>query len=89
MDSITKKKLNYPGRAFTVDGSIFPKKDNKFYVNYKDFLLKNIKEKNIKEIYFLKFEKLPKELITDYIDNDCLSLIDDKLFYVFRINCLK
>jgi len=88
LDSITQKKLNYPARAFTVDGSVIPKKDNKFYDFYKKFLLNKINENNIQEVYFLKLENLPRELITDYIDESCYILKEDQLFYIFKINCL-
>ena len=88
LDSITKKKLNSPSRSFTSDGTVIPIKGNRYHKYYKKFLINKIEKKNIREIYLLKSENLPKELITEYIDRNCYKLIEDKLFYIFRINCL-
>ncbi len=89
LDSITKKNLNSPSRIFTSDGTSIPLKSNRYYNYYKKFLINKIQKKNIREIYFLKLENLPKEIITDYIDKTCVNLIEDKLFYIFKMNCLK
>ena len=89
LDSITKKNLNSPSRIFTSDGTSIPLKGNRYHDYYKQFLINKIKKKNIKEIYFLKSENISKEIITDYIDRNCVGLIEDKLFYIFKIICLK
>ena len=89
LDSITKKKLNYPSRTFTLDGTIIPIRGNRFYDNYKKFLINKIKKNNIEEIYFLKHERISTRIVTDYIDENCYSLNEDKLFYIFKINCLE
>ena len=89
LDSIIKKKLNSPSRVFTLDGASIPIKGNRLYADYKRFLVSKIKSKDIKEIYFLKHEALSTRNVTDYIDKSCYSLTEDKLFYIFEINCLK
>ena len=88
LDSITKKKLNYPSRTFTTDGVSIPMRNHKFYGDYKRFLIHKIKENNVKEIYFLKHENISKRIVTDFIDKNCYSLSEDELFYIFKINCL-
>ena len=88
LDSITKKKLNYPSRTSTIEGASIPIKDHRFYEDYKRFLKNKIKKNNVKEIYFLKHEKISQKIITDYLDEDCYSLSEDELFYIFKINCL-
>ena len=87
LDSITKKKLNSPSRVFTLDGASIPITGNRLHADYKRFLINKIKSKDIKEIYFLKHETLSTRNVTDYIDKRCYSLIEDKLFYIFKINC--
>ena len=46
LDSITKKKLNYPTRSFTTDGASMPVAGMKYFKFYKTFLLNKIKDKN-------------------------------------------
>ena len=89
LDSIIKKKLNSPSRTFTLDGASIPIRGHRLYPNYKKFLTQKIKSNNIKEIYFLKHETISKRLVTDYIDENCYSLTEDDLFFIFKINCLK
>ena len=89
LDSIIKKKLNSPNRTFTLDGASIPVRGHRLYPNYKRFLIQKIKNNNIKEIYFLKHEKISTRIVTDYIDENCYSLSADELFYIFTINCLK
>ena len=89
LDSIITKKLNSPSRTFTLDGASIPIRGHRFYPNYKRFLTQKIKNNNIKEIYFLKHETISKRLVTDYMDENCYSLTEDDLFFIFKINCLK
>ena len=89
LDSVTKKRLNYPSRTTTVEGASIPTRDQRFYKNYKKFLINKIKKNNIKEIYFLKHEKISKRTVTDYIDKNCYNLSEDELFYIFKIHCLE
>lgn len=87
LQSITNKKLNYPNKTHTVDGVSMPLKNNKYYNYYKKFILKKIKEKNVKNIYFFKHENLPKETITEYINENCYEVTEDDLFYIYKLNC--
>jgi hypothetical protein len=89
LDSITEKKLNYPSRTFTVDGASMPNDKSKFFFQYKNFLIKKIQKKNIKEVYFLKHEKISKKIITAYLSEKCYNFREDDLFYIYKINCLK
>ena len=89
LDSITEKKLNYPSRTFTIDGASMPTDKSKFFLSYKNFFIKKINEKNIKEVYFLKHEKISKKIITSYLSEKCYSFREDDLFYIYKINCLK
>jgi len=89
LDSITEKKLNYPSRTFTIDGASMPNDKSKFFLLYKNFFIKKINEKNIKEVYFLKHEKISKKIITLYLSEKCYSFREDDLFYIYKINCLK
>ncbi len=89
LDSITQKNLNYPNRAFTTDGTSMPLKGNKYYEYYKNFLLKIIKSKEIKKIYFFVHESLPQDIVTNYIDKDCLETKKDEIFYILKLRCNK
>jgi hypothetical protein len=87
LDSITSKKMNYPNRTFTTDGVSMPLKQNKYFSFYKDFLINKIKTQQISEILFLKHEKLPLEIITNYIEEECYIKKDNQLFYILELKC--
>ena len=89
LDSVTSNNLNSPSRTHTVDGASMPMKDNKYFRDYKKYIEDIIVEKNIKQIYFLKFEKLSTKAISQYIKKDCYTQSQDKLFIQFKIekNC--
>ena len=88
IDSITNKNMNSPSRAFTLDGTTYPRLENKMSEDYKNFLYRQIKKKNIKKIYFLRHENLPKKIIFEFFDKECLKYYEEKLFRVFEIKCL-
>ena len=52
IDSITNKNMNLPSKAFTLDGTTYPRLKNKISQDYKIFLYRQIKKKNIKKIFF-------------------------------------
>lgn len=87
LDSITKKKLNYPNRTFTEDGVSMPLKNNKYFYFYKDFFKRKIHELNIKKIYFFKHENISNKVLTNYFNSDCLSSNENEIFYIFNIKC--
>ena len=70
LDSVTSNNLNSPSRTHTVDGASMPMKDNKYFRDYKKYIEDIIVEKNIKQIYFLKFEKLSTKAISQYIKKE-------------------
>ena len=85
LDSITSKKMNYPNRTFTVDGTIVPLPGNQYYKNNKSFFIKKIKENKIKNILFFKHENISQKLIFDYINENCFDKkSDDQIFYIFK-----
>lgn len=87
MDSITKKNMNLPNKAFTLDGTTYPMVDNKISKDYKKFLFSKIKKKNIKKIYFIKHEKLPSRVFTQYMNKNCYKLFENYLFKIYEIKC--
>ena len=89
LDSITKKNMNTPVRALTLDGTTYPRLDNKMASAYKSFFNEIIKNKNIKKIYLLKHENLPQNIITEYISIECYDYYENTLFKIFEIQCLK
>ena len=88
IDSITNKNMNLPSKAFTLDGTTYPRLENKISQDYKNFLYRQIKKKNIKKIYFLKHENLPKKIISEFFDKECLKYYDENFFRVYEIKCL-
>ena len=81
--------MNTPVRAFTLDGTTYPRLDNKMASAYKSFFNEIIKNKNIKKIYLLKHENLPQNIITEYISIECYDYYENTLFKIFEIQCLK
>ena len=70
--AILNEKLNSPSRSY--DTISYPGKKNKYFKKYKEFLLGNIKEKNIEVIYMVNFDNADENLILyDFIDKDCLE----------------
>ena len=62
--------------------------EKKLQDRYKAFLRSKIKEKSIKEIYFLNIEKLSKEIINLNISQNCFNLKEDDIFLIYEIKCL-
>mgnify|MGYP001293983899 CR=1 FL=1 len=89
IDSITKKNMNMPNKAFTMDGTTHPRSNNKRSKYYKKFINNLIKKNNIKKIFFLKHEQLPSMIITEYINKGCYDYEENQLFYIFKVKCSK
>ena len=68
---LLKETTNSPSRWFPGDDSAFPVKESKFYNNYKKFLLKQIRNKEIVNIYFV-YDVNEKNLL-DYIPLECFE----------------
>ena len=86
LDSLIKKNLYNLNRANTLDGTTMPLKNSKYYNFYKIFILKKILKNNIEEIYFIKKEELSEDLVTNYIDKQCLKNKSNKIFNIYEIN---
>ena len=73
--SLTEQKLHSPSRTY--DNISYPKKDNKFYIDYKNFFIKKLKMNNIENIYVFETKKIDKlrlnHLIFNYVPQNCFS----------------
>lgn len=85
LDSITKKKLNSLNRTYTLDGASSPIKGSKYFEKYKSYIFKNLARKNIKEILFIKEEKIDQRILTNILDKNCYSLIEDEIFFIYKL----
>ena len=79
LDSVTKK-LNYPNKTFTIDGTSMPLLGNKYYNIYKEYLLNKIKENKIKEILFLSTKIYLKLLFQIILSKNVIKLMKMKSF---------
>jgi len=73
---LLNKSLNSPSRWYPGNDSALPNKNSKFYNNYKNFLIFNIKSKKIKNIY----------LVSDVGEKNFLNYIEDECFNRKEIN---
>ena len=89
LDSITKKKMNYPSKTFTMDGASIPLISNIHYNYYKNFLKNKLKKNNINKVFFFKHEKIPLKIITNYMEKNCYDITEDEIFYVLELKCFK
>ena len=71
--SLTEQKLHSPSRTY--DNISYPKKDNRFYIDYKNFFIKKLKINNIENIYVFESKKIDKlrlnHLIFNYVPQNC------------------
>ena len=88
LDSVTKKKLNYPNKTFTMDGTSMPLLGNEYYDVYREYLLNKIKENKIKKILFFKHENLSLNVVSNYIKQECYKIDQDEIFYILKLKCL-
>ena len=84
--TILEENINSFTRTYTMDGASFPIIGNKYYFDYKKHIEKKIKSREIKYIYFIKFEKIDLRVITDYLDNSCFKIEEDIYFKKFILN---
>ena len=56
----------YPG-----DNSAFPKKGNKYFSNYKNFILSTFQKKKISTVYLLP--DIQENNLLDYLDSKCFN----------------
>ena len=86
--SLVEKKLYSPSRTY--DDISFPNINNKFYEQYKLFLVNKIKDNQIKKIYFFsKNNNFSEEVIFDYISKNCFekNKLSENIMYLKLINC--
>lgn len=91
LDSLVKKKLGSFNRTYTHDGVSMPLKNNEYFNYYVNFLYKKLIKKKIQKVYFIDFENINEEVLTDYIEEKCYIRTKDSIFTVFNINikCLE
>lgn len=89
IDSISKKNMNLPSKAFTLDGTTYPRLSSKMSIEYKNFLFEKIEKKKINKIYFIKHENLSQIMITEYIDKNCFKYSETEFLKIYEIKCLK
>ena len=85
-ETITKKRMNYPNRTFTIDGASFPVKNSEMMSIYKSFFQNILKEKSIKNIYFFKHEKISHKIIKNNLEAKCIILKENEIFYIYELN---
>jgi hypothetical protein len=69
--TILEKKLFSTTRWHIFDGTDYPQKHSKYFVNYRNLLINSIKRNNIKVIYTIN--PVRNSNIYDYVDNDCFQ----------------
>ena len=85
-ETITKKRMNYPNRTFTIDGASFPVKNSEMKSIYRSFFQNILKEKSIKNIYFFKHEKISHNIIKNNLEAKCRILKDNEIFFIYELN---
>jgi len=88
--ALINESLNSPSRWYPSNESALPGKNSKFYNNYKNFLIANIKNKKIKNIYLIL--DVSEENFINYIEDECFSRkeINKSLIkYKINENCLE
>ena len=86
---ILNNSQNSISRWFPGDISAFPDKNSKFFKNYRELFIKNIKNKKISSIYLLK--DVNEKEITNHISSNCLNKTNISDFLVkfsINYNCL-
>ena len=69
--TILEKKLFSTTRWHIFDGTDYPQKNSKYFVNYRNLLINSIKRNNIKVIYTIN--PVRNSNIYDYVNNDCFQ----------------
>ena len=59
----------------------------KYFKFYKNFLLNQIKDKKIKEVYFFKHENISEKALTDYLDPNCFNKLENNIFISYKLIC--
>ena len=72
--SILNEKLFSPSRWHISDGTDYPSKNNKYFLNYKNLLINLIKKNNIAVIYTIYPQK--SSIIYKHLDRNCFTEIE-------------
>tara|TARA_B110000914_G_C15301350_1_gene371223 strand:- start:217 stop:675 length:459 start_codon:yes stop_codon:yes gene_type:complete len=86
LPSIINNKFASPNKWY--DDLSVPSKQNKYFINYRNFFISNIKNKNIKNIYIIGKSK--RKYIEDiFLNPECLEVSDlnIKLLKINLENC--
>ena len=85
ISTILDEKLFSPSRWHIFDGTDYPQKDNKYFMSYKNLILKLIKDNNIAVIYTIY--PVESSLIYTYLDKNCFKEIKiNKILNSYEIN---
>ncbi|RZO49668.1 MAG: hypothetical protein EVA76_01255 [Candidatus Pelagibacterales bacterium] len=86
--TIMNEKLNSPSKTYTLNGVSFPVKGNKYYLSYKKYLNKKVKDNEIKVIYIISLgSEVSNRYVYDYLDKNCIiEQIFTKQFKKYEIN---
>jgi len=71
--SVLNEKLFSPSRWYISDGTDYPSKNSRHFINYKNLLINLIKNNNIDVIYMIYPQQ--NSIIYDYIDKNCFEEI--------------
>ena len=71
--SVLNEKLYSPSRWYILDGTDYPMKNNKYFIDYKNLLINIIKKNNILVIYMVHPQ--PSSILYQYIDRSCFTEI--------------
>jgi len=86
--AILNEKLYSPSKAYTLDGTNFPVKGNKYYSKYKSYFFEKINNNKIQAIYIISLgSEASNRFVYDYLDKTCITEhIFTKQFKKFEIN---
>ena len=86
--AILNENLYSPSKTYTLDGASFPVKGNKYYLNYKNYFFKKIKNNKIQAIYIISLgSEISNRFVYDYLDKTCIvEHIFTKQFKKFELN---
>ena len=68
---LTEENISGYSRWYPGDNSAFPKKGNKYFSNYKNFILSTFQKKKISTVYVLP--DIKENNLLDYFDSKCFN----------------
>ena len=85
---LTEEKISGYSRWYPGDNSAYPVKGNKYFENYKNFIVTFLKKKKIKNVYILP--DVSELNFTNYIEKECFTKekMEMKIFkFTINENC--